>query len=117
MPVTFVGSSSSGQRVVESGSLVTPIGSTEFEISFHDLSFRFILAEGSTPRVHAKEGGKTRLLITFEGFVNALPTVWQSEVGTLGSEPLWACIAVTAVGEAERQQRIINYTFYAGRPA
>ncbi|WP_425492264.1 DUF6864 domain-containing function [Mesorhizobium sangaii] len=116
MPVTSIGSQPFRQRVLETGSFVTPVTADEVEISVHDLRFVFRFVTGSTPKVRAAEGSKQTLIITFEGFSGPLPTVWQGEVGTFAGESLWVVVSIAASGDAPRQNRQVSYTFSTGRP-
>jgi hypothetical protein len=100
-----------GRDIAGSGSIVTNPGDSQVEIEHGNLTFvlNFIKGEGD-PTVAGHVDGQ-RLKLDLLNFTNALPTGWTSEVGLINGRRLHLAMIIVAVGEGEKVQRSIAYTF------
>jgi hypothetical protein len=104
-----------GREVVGSGSLITHEGDSNAELQHGSLSFQLTFATqpGGQPLVEGTAVGKS-LKLTLMNFDNPLGTGWSSEVGTVGGKKLFLALYVSTIGDPEKRQRSIMYTFTKG---
>jgi hypothetical protein len=103
------------REVLSSGTIVTHYGDDNVEIGHADLRFKLIFerGEGGPAQVKGDGGGKflTLRLINFD---NLFGTAWFGEVGTAHDKKLFLAIFVHTLGEGDKLNRLINFTFSAG---
>jgi hypothetical protein len=102
------------REIVGSGTIVTLYGDDSVEIEHSDLSFKLIFESGDGEAEVKGEGQGKLLTLHFKNFDNVLGIAWSSEVGTIQNKKLFLALYVHTLGEGDKKNRLVNFTFSAG---
>jgi len=104
-----------GRDLIGTGSIIVH-GKEEVVIQLSDIVFKisFESTEDKKLAVGGEQPGPKELLLKFKNFGNSLGSSYHDTVGIIDGRSLRGSFFVHAIGESEKETRVLNYTFSLG---